>query len=76
MISVSNVSDGHGEIDALVAQDALDESYFFFSKWAGCGSGREHHALSVRPVPPQKLFRARPPNFWAGPWLLLFGVTF
>ena len=30
MISVHNVSDGHGELDALFAQDAFDESNLFF----------------------------------------------
>ena len=30
MIAVNNVTDGHGELDALITQDALDEGNFFF----------------------------------------------
>ena len=46
MISVHNVSDGHGELDALVAQDALDEGNFFFqSGWDAVVDGNTMHLL-------------------------------
>ena len=44
MISVHNVSNGHGELDALVAQDVFDESNFFFeSGWDAVADGNTVH---------------------------------
>ena len=76
IVADHNVFDGHGELDALVAQHAIDDSNLFFSKWVGCGSGRECRASFAQPIPLQNMSHLCPPHSLIGPWLSLFGAYF